>query len=109
MITTIEAEMSFVALHPELNQIFTLDTSSLTMQEFYVQFHIVDLLTGELVESSQCVQYQGSSVGLSLTTSRGGKQLVQTTWLDKHGTLRDLNSQTLTIPTCVCRYPRWKA
>lgn len=101
--TTIEAEMSFVVIDPQLNQIFVLDTSTMEMKEFYVQFHIMDP-TGRLVESSQRVQYQGRTVRLSLTTSKGGKQLVHTTWSDEHGTVRDVNSQTLTIPTCVCRY-----
>lgn len=103
LITTIEAEMSFVAVYPQQNRWVALDTSTLEMNEFYVQFHIMDL-TGKFVEMSKRVQYQGRSVRLWLITSKGGKQLVHTIWLDENGTVRDVNSQTLTIPTCVCRY-----
>lgn len=102
LVTIVEATVSLIWFDPQQNKTFPFDHSTYPYR-FYVQVQIIDP-EDVPAESSPFVEYPGPSVPLGFTTSRGGNQKVRTTCSNEAGTLLDLTTQQLVIPTCVRRY-----
>jgi len=101
-LTTVTATVSLVWFDPQQGKVVPFDPSMYSYK-FYFLVQIIEH-GGVPAECSQLVECSKPSMPLALTTTKGGNQLVRTACSNENGTLLDINTQNLPIPTCVRRH-----